>query len=263
MPESILNKIKQYKIKEVKNSKKKKPIVDLEFECKNITKPRGFKTALLSFSQHKYAIIAEVKKASPSKGVLRKNFDPVKIAKSYEAGGARCISVLTDYPSFQGKLDHISQIRNEIKIPILRKDFMIDPYQVVEARSVGADCILIIMALLTDIECNEIESAAFSMGLDAILEVHNLTELERALNLKSTLIGINNRNLKSFETTLDVTKTLKQQVPSNIHVISESGIHSRDDLDSLSQYGVHSFLIGESLIKKKNIELALRDLLKT
>ena len=253
MPISILQKIKKYKIKEIDHLKESFGTAFFKKKASECAPALGFdklrKTKIPGIN-----IIAEIKKASPSKGVIRENFYPSEIAKSYEQFGASCISVLTDNPSFLGKNDDLISVRKSSNLPILRKDFIFDEIQVYESRSIGSDCILIIMAALSDIEAVLIENKAMELGMDVILEVHNLQELERAMLLNSKLIGINNRDLNSFSTDLSTTTMLKPHIPSDYLVISESGIFNRSDINKLTLCGVNSFLIGENFMKSDNMK---------
>ena len=258
---NILNKIKAYKIREVKDRKLKLPMPIMEEKAKCASEVRGFQNALMLASSKGFGLIAEIKKASPSKGIIRNKFEPENLAISYEKGGAACLSILTDAPSFQGHENYLIKARKKVNLPVLRKDFMLDPYQIVEARSINSDCILIIMAFVSDALAKELEDVAFEYKMDVLIEVHNEDELERALKLRSTLIGINNRNLKTFEVSLSTTKNLAKLVPLDYTLVSESGIFSNADLLHLSKFGARSFLIGESLMREENVEKATAELL--
>ncbi len=261
MTENVLDKIKAYKLEEVAADKAAKPLAEVEAEAKAADPVRGFADKLITASREGYGLIAEVKKASPSKGLIRADFDPVSIAQAYEAGGATCLSVLTDTPSFQGAKEFLVNARAACALPALRKDFMYDTYQVAEARALNADCILIILASVSDAQAAELEACAFEWGMDVLLEVHNAEELERACDLKSPLMGINNRNLKTFETTLDTTRILSKQVPADRTIVCESGLFNPEDLADMSRYGARSFLIGESLMRQDDVAKATHDLL--
>lgn len=261
MTDTVLDRIKAYKLDHVATCKAEVPLADIESQARTAPPVRPFAQALYEATQQGYGLIAEVKKASPSKGLIREDFDPPTLAAAYEAGGATCLSVLTDGPSFQGADSFLTAAREAVSLPVLRKDFMYDTYQVAEARALGADCILIIMASVSDSQAAELEAAATDWGMDALIEVHDADELERASALKSKLLGINNRNLHTFETNLDTTRTLAKRAPLNRTIIAESGLATREDLADLARYGVRSFLIGESLMRKEDVTAATRDIL--
>lgn len=261
MAPTILDKIKAYKLEDLATRKEAVPLGEQEARAAAQSPTRGFADALETASKTGYGLIAEVKKASPSKGLIRADFDPPVLAKAYEAGGAACLSVLTDAPSFQGDDSYLVAARAAVDLPVLRKDFLYDPYQVVESRAFGADCILIIMASVSDAQAQELEDTAFAHNMDVLVEVHDEAELNRALALKSPLLGINNRNLNTFETTLDTTRHLARLAPPEKTLVCESGLNTPEDLADMAQYGARRFLIGESLMRQADVTQATRHLL--
>lgn len=259
---TILDDIASYKRREILEARARKPLAVLEKEARAADKPRGFLPRLTEAREaSQLALIAEIKKASPSKGLIRADFDPASIAVAYERGGATCLSVLTDTPSFQGAPHHLGTARSATALPVLRKDFMLEPYQVVEARAWGADCILVILACVTDSEADDLIHAARDWGLDVLVEVHDERELDRALALEARMIGINNRDLNTFVTDIRVSERLAPGIPDSKLVVAESGISSNQDLRRLRDVGVTAFLVGESLMRERDIEGATRRLL--
>ena len=257
----ILRTILEKKTEDVAARRSQISLSELQLLCADQLPTRGFASALQhSLERGQPAVIAEIKKASPSKGVIRQDFYPSQIAVSYELGGATCLSVLTDKPFFQGCDDYLSQAREACTLPVLRKDFVIDPYQVYEARAIGADCILLIVSALSEIQLVDLAGLALSLGLDVLVEVHTLDELECALQVPSPLIGINNRNLQTFTVSLETTLGLKPFVPADRILVTESGIQTKDDVCRLRQAGVNTFLVGEAMMREPESGQALYDL---
>ena len=259
---TVLSRICDDKRNHIAARKRVRGMNKLSQAAKAAPPPRGFFPKLRAVHESgRPALIAEVKKASPSKGLIREDFDPVDIARAYERGGAACLSVLTDEPYFQGEDGHLTVARAAVSLPVLRKDFMLDPYQIVESRTLGADCILLIMAVLDDGQAGELEAAARDLGMDVLVEVHDEAELDRALALRSPLIGVNNRNLKTFETDSVTTERLAARLPRDRFLVSESGLYTRADLDRMAQAGARAYLVGESLMREKDVEAATKKLL--
>jgi indole-3-glycerol phosphate synthase len=258
---TILDRIKAYKLDEVAARKAARPQAEVEAAAAAAPAPRGFARALHAAARTGYGLIAEIKKASPSKGLIRADFDVPALARAYAAGGATCLSVLTDGPSFQGDDSFLAAAREATALPCLRKDFLYDPWQVAEARALGADAVLIIMASVSDAQAAELEAAATGWGMDALIEVHDEAELERAARLASPLIGINNRDLRSFEVSLQTTRDLARRVPEDRLIVAESGLASAADLADLARYGARCFLVGEALMRQADVAAATRALL--
>ncbi len=261
MADTILDEILRHKAVEVESRQAQRSLAELEQAIADAPGTRGFVSALqTSVQRGDAAVIAEVKKASPSKGVIRGDFQPVEIARSYQAAGASCLSVLTDEKYFQGSDAYLGEIRRSVELPLLRKEFIVDAYQIAESRLLGADCILLIVAALSPAALQDFYHQAHALGLDVLIEVHDAAELELALALEPTLIGINNRNLKTFETSLSNTYDLLGSIPEDVLVVTESGIHSQEDVQAMRQHDVHAFLVGEAFMRAEDPGAALNAL---
>ncbi len=260
----VLAEICRVKRDHVRRQKSLVTYAELEQHIAAEESPRGFIQALrTAVDAGHYGLIAEIKKASPSKGLIREDFNPIHLAKAYQRGGATCLSVLTDVPYFQGDDLYLAGARNAVELPVLRKDFMVDPYQIVESRAIGADCILLIMAALSDDQAKELEDEAHDLGMDVLIEVHDNNELDRALKLTSPLIGVNNRNLKTLEVDIATSEAMLASFPSDRLAVSESGLYTSDDLDRMAKVGAQCFLVGESLMRQDDVEEATKILLSS
>ncbi|MEM9756572.1 MAG: indole-3-glycerol phosphate synthase TrpC [Pseudomonadota bacterium] len=258
---NILDEIRDYKLSEIAAAKTAVPTSEIEAAARSAPPVRPFGARLKAASAGGYGLIAEIKRASPSKGLIRPDFDPAALAKAYEKGGATCLSVLTDAPSFQGAPRYLTEARAATALPVLRKDFLYDTYQVAEARAWGGDCILVILATVSDALARDLMAAAAHWGMDALIEVHDDRELDRALALDAALIGVNNRDLRTFVTDLDTTRRLAARVPDGPLLISESGLATPGDLADMARHGVRAFLIGESLMRQADVAAATSALL--
>ncbi len=258
----VLAEICTKKLAHIKECKAARSEVELMDAAKAADAPRGFIEALLATNdQQRVALIAEIKKVSPSKGLIRDDFDPASLAKAYELGGASCLSVLTDIPYFQGDDSYLVAARGAVGLPVLRKDFMLDPYQIIESRALGADCVLLIMAALSDDQARELEDTARELNMDVLIETHNAAEMERAIRLKSRLIGVNNRNLKTLEIDLATTEKLAPLLPPDRILVCESGLYTNADISSMTSAGAKAFLVGESLMRQNDVTEATRALI--